>query len=82
MLVRLHRKGFEASLVDRAGPSRFMVGMPALRMGDGHPAEHFGEFSIMTWPEEHVPVIRLKQWVAIRMRNWAWASARIVSKAL
>ncbi len=34
-----------------------MMGMPALRMRDGDSAEDLGEFSIMTKPEQQVPVI-------------------------
>lgn len=34
------------------------VSMPALCVGDGHPAEHLGEFFILARPEEEVPVIR------------------------
>lgn len=32
--------------------------MPALRMGDGDPPQHLGEFSILARPEQEVPVIR------------------------
>lgn len=34
-----------------------MMGMPALRMRDGNPAEHLGEFAVMTRPEQQMPVI-------------------------
>jgi hypothetical protein len=34
-----------------------MVSMPALRMRDGNPPQHLGEFSIMPRPEEEMPMI-------------------------
>lgn len=34
-----------------------MMGMPALHMRDGDPAEDLGEFAIMPGPEQQVPVI-------------------------
>lgn len=34
-----------------------MMGMPALCMRDGDPAEDLGEFPIMSGPEEEMPVI-------------------------
>lgn len=32
--------------------------MPALRMGDGDPAKHFGDFAVLSWPKQEMPVIR------------------------
>ena len=58
MLIGLDGKGFEAALIDRAGSRRVIVGVPALCMGDGDSADDFGEFSVMSRPEEEVPVIR------------------------
>jgi hypothetical protein len=57
MRIGLHRKRFEAALIHRAGPGGVMMRMPALRMRDGNPAEDLGEFSILTRPEEEMPVI-------------------------
>lgn len=34
-----------------------MMGMPALRVRGGDPAEHLGEFAIMSGPEEEMSVI-------------------------
>ena len=58
MLIGLHRERFEAALIDGAGPGGVMVGMPALRMGDGDPPQDFGECTILSRPEEEMPVIR------------------------
>ncbi len=57
MLIGLDRKRLEAALIDRPSPGGVMMGMPALRMGDGDPAEHLGEFAILSRPEEEMPVI-------------------------
>lgn len=58
MLGGLHRKGFETALIDRPGPSRVMVRMPALRMRDRDPPPHLGELPIMSRPEEEMPMLR------------------------
>jgi hypothetical protein len=58
MRIGLDRKRFEAALIDGAGPGGVMVGMPALCMGDGDPAQDLREFSILLRPEKEVPVIR------------------------
>lgn len=34
-----------------------MVGVPALGMRDDDPAQDFGEFAILPWPEKKMPVI-------------------------
>ena len=57
MVVGLNREGFEATLIHRPSPGGLVMGMPALRMGDGDPAEDFGEFPILPRPEEEMPVI-------------------------
>jgi len=44
-------------LIPGSGPCLVMVGMTALRMGQGDPAEDFREFSILLWLEEEMPVI-------------------------
>jgi hypothetical protein len=54
--IRLPRKGFEVPLVDRPGSTSLVVNMPALCMGDGDPAEHFGEFPIVAWSEKQMAV--------------------------
>ena len=58
MRIGLDRKRFEAALIDRSGPGRVMVSMPALRVRDGNPPQHLRELSIMPRPEEEMPVIR------------------------
>ena len=40
MLIRLDWKGFEAALIDWSSAGGVMVGMPALRMGDGDPPQY------------------------------------------
>ena len=57
MLIGLHRKRFEAALIHRAGSGGVMMGMSALRVRNGDPAEDLGEFPIMTRPEQQMPVI-------------------------
>jgi hypothetical protein len=51
MRIGLNRKGFEAALIDRAGAGRVMMGMPALRMRDGDPAQQLGECAITARPQ-------------------------------
>ena len=58
MRIGLDRKRLEAALINRSGPGGVMVGMPALRVRDGNPPQHLGEFPIMPRPEEEMPVIR------------------------
>jgi len=58
MRIGLYRKRFEPALIDGTRPRGAMVGMPALRMGDGDPPQHLREFPITSRPEQEVPVIR------------------------
>lgn len=68
MFIGLDRKRFEATLIDGASPRRVMVGMRALRVGDGDPPQHFREFSILSSPEEEVSVIRHCTFYSARSR--------------
>ena len=58
VFIGLYGKRFEAALIDRAGPGSVVVNMPALRMRDRDPPQYLGEFSIMSRPEEEMPMIR------------------------
>lgn len=58
MFIGLGRKGFEAALIDRACPGSAMVGMPALGMRHGDPAEDFRKFPVQPGPEKQMPMIR------------------------
>jgi len=58
MRIGLHRKRLETALIDWTRPGGVMVGMPALRMGDGDPPQHLRELPITPRPEEEMPVIR------------------------
>lgn len=58
-----------------------MMGMPALRMRDGDPAGHLGEFSILSEPEGQVPAIGHQTIGGDANLRLAWASARIFSTA-
>ncbi len=57
MFIGLYRKRLETALIDWACSGCVVMGMPALRMGDGDPPQHLGEFPIMSGPEEEMPVI-------------------------
>lgn len=57
MLIGLDRKRLEAALIGRTRPGRVMMGMPALRLCYGDPAEHLGAFPILSRPEAEMSVI-------------------------
>jgi hypothetical protein len=57
VFIGLYGKRFEAALINRACPGSVVVNMPALRMRDRDPPQYLGEFSIMSRPEEEMPVI-------------------------
>lgn len=58
MLVGLNRKGLESPLIYRPAAHRMPMGMPALRMRHRNPSHHLRKLSIVTRPQEQMPVIR------------------------
>jgi len=56
--VRLHRKGFETSLVQVTGSRRVKVGVPSHCVRVCQPPQEFRQFSLLTGPQDKVPVIR------------------------
>lgn len=57
MLIGLDGKRLEAALIDRAGPSGLVRGMPSLGVGNRDPAENFRKLTVMSGPQQQVPVI-------------------------
>lgn len=58
MLVCLHRKRFETSLVDQPSSRGLVMGMPPLGVRHRDPPQHLGEFSVSSWPQNQMPMSR------------------------
>ena len=58
MVVLLHWKRLESALVERAGAGGMVVGVPALRVRHGQPAQPLGKVAIVIGPSHQVPVVR------------------------
>ena len=53
----LDRKTLEPALVNRSGARRMVMGVPALRVGDGEESHEFAELAVPLWPEHEVPMV-------------------------
>jgi hypothetical protein len=51
-------EGFKATLVDRSSFGALAMRMPPLRVRDRDPTQHLGQFSIVSGPQQQMPVIR------------------------
>jgi len=57
VVVSLHRKRLESTLINRAGAYRAVRGMPALRMRNGEPMQEIREIVVSLWPQHEMPMI-------------------------
>ena len=71
MLVGGDRKRLEAALVDVAHAGRAVMGVPALRVGDGEPAEEFGDLLVLPLPrpDDEVPMVAHQRVAEDSQRN-------------
>jgi hypothetical protein len=56
VVIILDRKALEAPLVDMTAPHRVVVNVPALRMGHGKPRHKAGEITVISRPQDQMPV--------------------------
>jgi len=54
-------------LVNRPLPKTLPMRMPTLRVRHRDPSHHFGKLSIVSRPQNKVPVVGMRQYAAIRM---------------
>jgi hypothetical protein len=57
MLIGLHRKRFEAALIQMAAANVLVMGMLPLRKGQGQPMHDIGQFAILLRPKHEVPMV-------------------------
>ena len=58
ILAGVHRKGFEATLIDMALAHTVPMLMPALSMGEGQPIHEPGQIPVLPRPDNEMPGIR------------------------
>ena len=59
MIILGYWEGFEAALVQVAGAYIMIVRVPALGMGEREPVAKLGKLTVMSRPDDEVPVVTI-----------------------